>query len=240
MVVFMKKTTFPLRLALLIGAFAFLPLGISFAADTNSATSEVLTVQATPAPVISTAPALAKVPYGVEDVLKLSRAQIGEEIILNYVQNSGTIYNLGPQDIVYLRDQGVSDKVVNAMLAQRKHVEIAAQSPAVPAPAVPNTAAVADADTVPAAPTYADPYATYAQAPLTPPASSVYTIPYAGVNPYYGPYGPYPYNYYYPYYGGWYGPGVAFGFRFGGHGGFHGGHASGGHGGSHGGGGHHH
>jgi hypothetical protein len=73
-----------------------------------------------------TAPTLAAVvnpsglPYGVEDILKLSRAQISDDIIINYIRNSGTVYNLAPKDIVYLRDQGVSDAVVNAMLNQRK------------------------------------------------------------------------------------------------------------------------
>ena len=57
----------------------------------------------------------AKLPYGVDDVLKLSRAQISEDITLNYVRNSGTIYNLAPKDIVYLRNEGVSDKVISTM-----------------------------------------------------------------------------------------------------------------------------
>ena len=51
----------------------------------------------------ATAPA--KLPYGVDEVLKLSRAQISEDITLNYVQNSGTIYNLSAKDIVYLRNK---------------------------------------------------------------------------------------------------------------------------------------
>jgi hypothetical protein len=235
LVVFMKKSTSRSRLAWMAGAFAFLPLCVGLAADTNPAI--IAQPAPTPAPVVSTTPTPAKLPYGVEDVLKLSRAQIGEEIILNYVHNSGTIYNLGPKDIVYLRDQGVSDKVINTMLDQRKRVELAAQSTAAQSPAAPNSPASADANAPAAAPAYADPNATYAEAPLTPPASSVYVIPYPAASyAYYGPYG-----YYYPsYYGGWYGPSVAFGFHFGGHGGFHGGHGSfASHGGGHGGG-HHH
>src|SRR5262249_12869800 len=135
-----------------------------------------------------------------EDVLKLSRAQIGEEIILNYVQNSGTIYNLAPKDIVYLRDQGVSDKVVNAMLDQRRRVEGAAQFAAAQAQAAQAAAAAAnpapavDPNAVAAQPDAAAAGTTYAQAPLTPPASSVYVIPYNSASyAYYGPYGYYPY-----------------------------------------------
>ena len=38
-----------------------------------------------------------KLPYGVEDVLKLSRAQVSEDVTLNFIRNSGTIYNLAPR-----------------------------------------------------------------------------------------------------------------------------------------------
>ena len=71
-----------------------------------------------------------RLPYGVEDVLKLSRAQISEDVTLNFIRNSGTIYNLAPTDIVYLRNQGVSDRVINTMLDQRMNVpaEVAAQT----------------------------------------------------------------------------------------------------------------
>jgi hypothetical protein len=72
------------------------------------------------------AAASVKLPYGVEDVLKLSRANIGESIIINYINNSGTIYNLQPTDIVYLRDQGVSETVINRMIDQKKVVSEAA------------------------------------------------------------------------------------------------------------------
>jgi hypothetical protein len=223
----MKKTATRFRLSLMTGILVSTPLCLSLAADTNSSNSDIAAPANAAAPVVSSAPAAVKLPYGVEDVLKLSRAQIGEEIILNYIQNSGTIYNLAPKDIVYLRDQGVSDKVINTMLDQRKRAEFAVQSApasqAVPnAQSVPNAPGVADAASAPGAP-YADQSATYAEAPLTPPASSAYVIPYSGAGYYYN-YSPYYYPYYYgPAYYGWYGPTIGFGFRFGGHGGFHGG-----------------
>jgi hypothetical protein len=235
----MNITAIQPRLALLTGAFTLVPLCLCLAADTSAPTSEVTTTQAapSPAPVVTAEPAPVKLPYGVEDVLKLTRAQIGEEIILNYVQGSGTIYNLTPKDIVYLRDQGVSQKVLNAMLDQRRRaVEMAAQNAAPVttvqnAPTVANAPMVPDANAAPVASAYTDPNAAYATAPLTPPASSVYVVPYAPSYPYYGSYGSYGYSYPY-YYGGWYGPSVSFAFGFGGHGHFYGGHGF--HGGGHG------
>ena len=212
--------------AVLLGAGLCLPPSPSFAAETNSATAptpnpQPATAEIVPAADPSTAP---KLPYGVEDVVKLSRAQISEDVVLNYIQNTGTIYSLNPQDIVYLKSQGVSDRVLNAMLDQRRRVtEVAAQAaPAPAAPAVPNAPGVPDAATAPAAPDYSQ----VAPQATAPPPSTVYVVPgptasYPYYYPYYGYYGGYGYSY--PYYRGYYGPFVSFGFRFGGHGHSHGG-----------------
>jgi hypothetical protein len=248
----MKRTINRSCFALLAGLMTFAPLGICSAADTDplqstTVAAPVITQAPELAPVVTAAPPAApvKLPYGVEDVLKLSRAQIGEEIILNYIHNSGTIYNLTPKDIVYLRDQGVSEKVVNAMLGQRQRVELAAQTPPPSNPVGPSTTPVepqampSPENAAPATPESAPPG--YAEAPLTPPASTTYTIPYpAATSAYYGYYYPY-YGYYGPYY---YGPSIAFSFGYPGHyhyyGGYHGSHAYHGgsyaHGGGHGGG----
>src|SRR5579883_935947 len=231
----------------LLGAVCALPFGVAFAADSaptssTSALSPAVSEQAVAAPV-----GAVKLPYGVEDVLKLSRAQISDDIILYYIQGSGTIYNLTPKEIVYLHDQGVSEKVITAMLNQRKAAAVAMQPAAsqqtgVPATSVPNTPTVtnapvvADASVAQPAPTYTENSPTYATAPLTPPASTTYVIPYN--YSYYSPY------YYDPYwYGGWYGPSIVVGIGGRGYYGHHywGGHYGGGHwGGSvaHGGGGH--
>ena len=168
--------------------------------DNSSQTPDIApAASATPTPAAAdTAPV--KLPYGVEDVLKLSRAQVSEDVTLNFIHNSGTIYNLSPSDIVYLRNQGESDRVMNTMLDQRKNVpaEAAAQAaqsaaPATqPAPANPDANAAAAAQTSPQyAPAYVEPAPTYA------PASTVYVIPYSS--------GGYYYPSYYPYYGGYYG-----------------------------------
>ena len=157
-----------------------------------------------------------KLPYGVEDVLKLSRAQVSEDVILNYIHSSGTVYNLGPSDIVYLRNQGVSDGVINTMLDQRRNVpaQAAAQSaPAVTqAPVSPDASAAAAAQTSPQyAPTYVEPAPVYAEPqPTYAPPSTVYVIPYSGTG--------YGYANAYPYYGGYYGycgPSVVVGIGYG-------------------------
>ena len=177
----------------------------------------------TPAPATSTAPTSApaeaapvKLPYGAEDILKLSRAQVNEDVTLNFIRNSGTIYNLAPKDIVYLRNEGVSDRLINTMLDQRKNVpaEMAAQTAPPSAPATPPAPVSPDANAAAApqyAPAYVQPAPVYAEPqPTYAPASTLYVLPY--------PYAGYRYSGYYPYsYGGYYGyggPSVVFRFGY--------------------------
>src|SRR5580700_972096 len=52
-----------------------------------------------------TAPQLS---YGVPQILQLAQAKVGDDTIVAYIKNSGTIYSLDASQIVYLRQQGVS------------------------------------------------------------------------------------------------------------------------------------
>ena len=65
--------------------------------------------------------------YGVADVLKLAQAQVGEDTIVAFVRNSGTSYNLSAAEIIHLKNQGVPDHVLTAMLEQSKVVETTAR-----------------------------------------------------------------------------------------------------------------
>ena len=64
--------------------------------------------------------------YGVPQILQLSQAKIGDNTIVAYIQNSGTIYSLNASEIIYLKQQGVSDAVITTMLNQRQRVTQAA------------------------------------------------------------------------------------------------------------------
>ena len=202
----MKTLNLSFRL-LLSGAFFCLPYLALSASDTNGAPAQSGVSQAPATPAI-------QYPYGVDDVVKLSRAQISEDIIVNFVQNSGATYSLSSKDIVNLKNEGVSDRVLNAMLDQKKAANqsqvAAAQQPA---PAVANAPVVPDANSVAVAPTFTQPAPVYDQ-PVPAPASTVYVIPYPQSSVYYyGSYGYYPYRYYGPYCG-YYGPA----YRYGGYG----------------------
>jgi len=151
--------------------------------------------------------------YGVAQIIQLSKANVSEGTIISYIQNSGSSYGLDANQIVYLKQEGVSDAVINTMLNQPRPVAQAADQTAPPQ----------------------NPSSAVAQ----PVAASVQTIPSSTVSVYYVPNtqastyyaastAPY---YYYPYgYGcyAWPYPAVAFGFGYGGgyrgyyHGGYRG------------------
>ena len=190
--------------------FVLASLGAAFVAPHNTA-GEVArpTVIVNPAPaaqatvrVSAPQPAPARVASCVDEVLKLSRGQVGDDVIVSYVRNSRAVYNPSAKDILYLREQGVSDRVVSAMLEQQ--AKVIAQAP--PAPAVAPPPATAYATTpapVATAPTYVQP------AP-----STVYVNPPATTTYYYSQ------PYYYPAYRDWWWwPPVSLNFGFGfGHG----------------------
>ncbi len=145
--------------------------------------------------------------YGVPQILQLSQAKIGDSTIVAYIQNSGTIYSLNASEIVFLKQQGVSDAVITTMLNQRQRV---AQAPAQTVPPAPAATTTSPPGSTGTSTGVAQPAPAYVP---TVPSSTVYVIPdtqtYNYDAYYYQPY-------YYPYCGGWYYPPVTFSFGFGG------------------------
>ena len=185
----MKTRSSRIGLALSVGAVSLATL----ATLAQSSTPDATTTEPSAPAANTTESASVKLPYGADDVLKLSRAQVSEDVTLNYIQNSGTIYNLSPKDIVYLKTEGVSDRVINAMMDQRKNVPAAAAADAalqaqasVPVGSIspaadPNAPAPAPAPLYAPAPVYVQPIPV--PVPVQPepeyvPPSTVYVIPY--------------------------------------------------------------
>jgi hypothetical protein len=187
---------------------------------------------AAPAPASETRPV--QLSAGVPDVLKLGRAHVSDEAITAFISNSGRTYHLSVSEILYLREQGVSDQVLTAMLSAGQSVAAAvAQVAPQPAPQPAPTGPTADwansrPQPAPAAPQYAPTFD--AVAPVYAQPSPVYAYP----APSYGYYDSWPYYWGYP--------SLSFGFGFGRgyYGGYHGGYYGGGyHGGGYHGGGYH-
>lgn len=81
-----------------------------------------------------TAPSL---PPGVQDVVKLVKAGLSEEVVLAHIKNAGASYILSADQLIYVHEQGVSENEMKALLG--------AGNPTVPpnpAPALAPTPAV--------------------------------------------------------------------------------------------------
>ncbi len=53
-----------------------------------------------------------------EDVKKLAKAGVSEDVILSFIRANGPIANLSSDDVVELKAAGVSDRVLSALLAK--------------------------------------------------------------------------------------------------------------------------
>lgn len=80
------------------------------------------------ADVTATAPTPSfKVPTKLEEITQLSKAGISDNVILTYIKDSQTAYNLNAQDIIKLRDNGVSPEVTTALIQRGTEVRQAVQ-----------------------------------------------------------------------------------------------------------------
>lgn len=100
----------------------------------------------------------------VDQVIAMTRSGVNEDLVINYVQRSGMALALQPNDLILLRQQGVSDRVVAVMQA----------TPMIAPPVPPGYAPAAY---VPPPPVVYDPYYRppayyYRPAPYYPPAPS--------------------------------------------------------------------
>jgi hypothetical protein len=190
-------------------AAATLLTGNAVAQESSTSTTAATTTPAAaqPAAASQVAPQLS---YSVSQVVQLAHANVNEDVIANYIQNSGKAYGLDANQILYLKQQGVSDHVINTMLNQRSRLVAAAQTAPQPNYSDANSAQTATAQ----------PSVSYVQ---TAPPQTVYVIPDTQTYGYA--------NDYYPYYGyyGWPYPAVSFSFGAGGYyGGYRGGWRGGG------------
>lgn len=160
----------------------------------------------------------------LEEIVKLTKGGVAESITLAYIQNSSTAYSLDAQDIVRLRDQGVSAQVMTALMQhgdelRRAAAEASKQTQTTATASVPASPSLAQVATTPAAPAV-----TYVESSSYP-ASSV-SVTYFGSRSYCDNSGYYGYGYggafypsyysYVPRYYGYCAPRAGFGIGYGG------------------------
>ncbi len=104
-------------------------------------------------------------PPAVQDVVKLVKANLGEEVVLAHIRNTGGHYSLSADQIIYLHDQGVTQSEITELL------NTGSGSPNTAPPSVPATTPSIPAPAPVPAPTSAPaPSPQYAPAPVVPPA----------------------------------------------------------------------
>ncbi len=59
----------------------------------------------------------ARAQLGVQDVVQMAHSHISDEVIVNHIRASGTVFQLSAQDTIWLKQNGVSDRVVSEMQA---------------------------------------------------------------------------------------------------------------------------
>ena len=106
-------------------------------------------------------PPAVKLTAPLAEVLRLADSGVEESVLLAFVTNSPSFFNLGADEIIYLNDLGLSSAVVAAMI-QRDQALKASLASAGPGPAAP---APAPAEPAPAAP---EPPPTLAPADMAP------------------------------------------------------------------------
>ncbi|MCS7046338.1 MAG: glycine zipper domain-containing protein [Gemmataceae bacterium] len=70
------------------------------------------------------AAAQARNQMSLNDVVQLAQRNVSDQIIINQINSSGSVFNLTSQDVIYLRDQGVSERVIAHMQSARRPVYV--------------------------------------------------------------------------------------------------------------------
>jgi hypothetical protein len=134
---------------------------------------------------------------GLQEVVKLTQAHMGDDVITAYVKNSGQSYYLSADDILYLNSQGVSQGVITALLQSKGAAPAAPTTPGLTQMPVTTPPSVAPATPAPP-PTMMPPTQTEVYVPPAPPPPGSpidYNYFHAQLAPYGGwldvpPYGP--------------------------------------------------
>jgi len=147
---------------------------------------DVVDALAKPMSAAKTLPPGVRLTAPVSEVIRLSSSGVDESVLMTFVTNSPSTFNLGAEEIIYLNDIGVPSMVVSAMIQHdqvlRERPTNAAPAPAMPVPAAPEIYAP---EPVPApAPEEMAPQPDYAAESYPPPADNSYESFYDTLAPY--------------------------------------------------------
>jgi len=67
------------------------------------------------------------VPLSLAEVISMTKAGLWDEDIIRRIDGTGTVFRLGADDVVRLRKEGVSDRVINYMMETYTRAAVAEQ-----------------------------------------------------------------------------------------------------------------
>src|SRR5215469_1987137 len=88
--------------------------GLFLAPAVYTARAEAPGTNAAPTKII--APAPVNLPAVPAEVLRMSQAGMGDDVITSYIQKSDNPYTLDADQIIYLHDLGISSEVLNTLV----------------------------------------------------------------------------------------------------------------------------
>jgi hypothetical protein len=59
---------------------------------------------------------------GINDVIQMAQAHVNDSVIIGQIRSSGTVFHLTGQDVLTLKQNGVSDPVIQEMMATASRV----------------------------------------------------------------------------------------------------------------------
>ncbi|PYK00386.1 MAG: hypothetical protein DME23_07350 [Verrucomicrobia bacterium] len=99
------------------------------AAAITPATTNPSAVPIEPVPKIVTAPP--RLSPGVDEIVQLAQAGVGDEVLQAYIENTPTPYKLNVDEILYLHDLGLSVETIAAMVRHNQSLQDQSTAPAV-------------------------------------------------------------------------------------------------------------
>src|SRR5207253_5694571 len=82
-----------------------------------------------PVPKIVAAPP--RLSPGVDEIVQLAQAGVGDEVLQAYIENSRVAYKLDVDEILYLHDLGLSVETIAAMVRHKQSLQDQSAAPAV-------------------------------------------------------------------------------------------------------------
>ncbi len=129
---------------------------------------------------------------GVAEIIQMAQAGVGEKILIEYAQDSPVAYDLTSAEVVYLKDLGISDAVIEAMFKRGRELRARSAGDAASrenAPAATNAPAAearqpAVYDHLVSGPSPAEPPPPAGTGTVTPPATVTNNYFYGALAPY--------------------------------------------------------